>query len=160
MMAVEDAWRRWYPVAREKARRVLGCPGEADDVAQEAFVRFWKAGMVGTEPRRASAWLYRTTTRLSIDRLRARAPHVTLDAIAEEPDPAGPADQLLVLRRELQRIAASVPDTELEVAILHRVDRLGQAEIAEVAGITDRTVRRLLRRLDERLEELRREDGP
>lgn len=160
MMAVEDAWRRWYPIAREKARRVLGAPDDAEDVAQEAFVRFWKAGLCGAEPRRASAWLYRTTTRLSIDRLRARAPYVALEDVPDKPDPAEPADEILVLRRELLRLAASVPDAELEVAILHRVDHLGQAEVAEVAGITDRTVRRILRRLDQRLEQLRREDGP
>lgn len=159
MIAVEDAWRRWYPIAREKARRVLG-NGDADDVAQEAFVRFWRAGLVEIDARRASKWLYRTTTRLSIDRLRERESREGHEAVAGGPKRTGGPDDVMVVRVELQRIAASVPDAELEVAILHRVDRLGQAEVAEVLGITSRTVRRLLDRLDQRLAELRRGEEP
>ena len=38
---------------------------------------------------------------------------------------------------------------ELEAAILNRVDRLSHPEVAEVLGVSERTVRRLLTRFDE-----------
>jgi RNA polymerase sigma-70 factor (ECF subfamily) len=160
MIAVEDAWRRWYPIAREKARRLLGGPEDADDVAQEVFVRFWRAGLVTTDPRRASAWLYRTTTRLCVDRLRERRSRERKESVGTAPSPADGPDERLVLRRELVRLADSTPTAELEVAILHRVDRLSQAEVAQVVGTTERTVRRLLTRFDKRLAEFRGGEEP
>lgn len=156
MSSLEDAWRRWYPIAREKALRVLDCPGDAEDVAQEAFVRLWRTGMVEAEPWRASAWLYRTATRLSIDRLRESRPLEGLAALERAPAETDPADRQVALRQELRQLAAAVPEEELEVAILHRVDRLDQPEVAKVVGISERSVRRLLGRLDRRLERLRR----
>ena len=155
MIAVEAAWRRWYPLAREKARRLLGSGGDADDVAQEVFLRFWREGMAEAPTRTASAWLYKTTTRLSIDRLRELRSRNDHEAALGDLPAAGAPDEQLAVRQELQGIAESVPVAELEVAILHRVDRLDQGEIAEVVGITTRTVRRLLGRFDRRLAELR-----
>ena len=156
MIALEDAWRRWYPIAREKALRVLACPVDADDVAQEAFVRLWRAGMVETEPGRASAWLYRTTTRLSIDRLRAARSRSRVEGAAGLMKPTAIDDERLPWREQFERLASEIPEAELEAAILHRVDRLDQEEIAKVLGITDRTVRRLLSRFEKQLERLGR----
>src|SRR5947207_3115071 len=46
---------------------------EADDVAQETFVRLWRSDLGGDEPRRVLAWIYRTSTRLTIYRMRERS---------------------------------------------------------------------------------------
>ncbi len=51
----------------------------------------------------------------------------------------------------LERIAGRAPARELEVAILSRLDELTQEEIAEVTGMSSRTVRRLLRKFDSRI---------
>jgi RNA polymerase sigma-70 factor (ECF subfamily) len=160
LIAIEDAWRRWYPIAREKALRVLERPGEAEDVAQEAFVRLWQTGMAESEPQRASAWLYRTTTRLSIDRLRAERCRNGAEAAIRALAPPPVIEDRSAARHELERLASLIPEAELEAAILHRVDRLDQGEIAKVLGVTERTVRRLLNRLERRLEQLRGGEEP
>ena len=50
-----------------------------------------------------------------------------------------------------------MPEEELAVAVLCRVDGLSQPEAAGVLGVSDRTVRRLLDRFDERTGALRKE---
>ena len=140
---------------------MLGDFSEADDVAQETFVRLWQAELVGEEPRRVLAWIYRTGTRLAIDRLRERSRVAAADeeaiALAQLGSPAAGGDDALATRRSLGVLARHIPADELEVALLSRLDGLSQPEIADVSRISERTVRRRLRRLDARVARLRKE---
>ena len=65
--------------AIQLAERVLLSPGEADDVAQEAFFRVWKHA-AAFDPGRArfTTWLYRIVLNLAIDR-RRRPPTVPVE---------------------------------------------------------------------------------
>jgi RNA polymerase sigma-70 factor (ECF subfamily) len=157
---VDAAYRRYFPLIREKCRRMLG-EGEADDVAQETFLRLWKSELQDDDPRRLTAWIYRTCTRLAIDRMRERARRAVDDdgdeKLAGLPSRAPAFDESLENRRLLERLARELPREELEMALLHRLDGLTQAEIAEVTRVTDRTVRRCLVRLDARVAKLNAE---
>lgn len=143
---VQQAWQRYFSPVREKCRRVLGDTDEANDVAQETFIRFWKFG-AADEPRTALAWLYRTATRLSVDRLRQRAMHA-------RPVPGGTASSDLeaaaASRQRLERLASTAEPDELQAAVLARLDGMTHPEVAVVMSISERTVRRLLTRFDER----------
>jgi DNA-directed RNA polymerase specialized sigma24 family protein len=54
---LELAYRRCFPVIREKCRRMLGDAGAADDVAQETFMKLWKSRFVDADPRTLAAWV-------------------------------------------------------------------------------------------------------
>lgn len=62
---------RLTPVAYRLALRMLGDRAEAEDVAQEALLRLWRAAP-DWDPGRAriSTWIYRVASNLCIDRLR------------------------------------------------------------------------------------------
>jgi RNA polymerase sigma-70 factor (ECF subfamily) len=160
LVDVEAAYRRYFPVIREKCRRMLFDLAEADDAAQETFVRLWKARLKDSDPRRLVAWIYRTSTRIAIDRLRRRAARMSMNEAMDRLAciPAGP-DEALAARRALELVSRTLPATELEIAVLHRLDGLTLAQVAEVAEISARTVRRFLERLDKRVETLRKESG-
>lgn len=161
MRDFDSAYRRYFPLIREKCRRMLDDSGEADDVAQDTFIRLWQAGLEDAGDRRISSWIYRTSTRLAIDRMRERrrkrGTDEDLAAIENLPVPAR-SDDLLSSKRELQQLARAVPAEELEIAVLSRLDRLTHAEIGEVLELSDRTVRRRLQELERRLQILRREE--
>ncbi len=157
------AYEKYFPIIRAKCARMLSDPEEAADVAQETFIRLWQSPMAGKTPEQLSAWIYQTSTRAAIDRLRHRGRQRTLSQRAaihghgfDGRQGAGvPMDEAALLaRRLLQHLADKLPEDELEVAILSRIDALSHAEIAEVAACSERTVRRLLQRFDERLEKL------
>lgn len=143
-------YARYVAPVRAKCRRLLGDSSAAEDAAQETFLRLLGAGLpVNAEPRVVLAWLYRTGTRISIDMLRERRRRA--DLITDDtPCGADPA-AVLAARSALARIAHATPDDELAAAVLCRVDALTQPEAAAVLNVSERTVRRLLERFDERL---------
>jgi RNA polymerase sigma-70 factor (ECF subfamily) len=129
---------------------------DAQDLAQETFVRLWKSGLDLDDPRRVTAWVYRTATHLAVDHLRRRA--TGTEQLGVEADVALPSSDARVHTRQLlQQLAGKIPADELELAFLDRVDGLTQPESAEVLGVSERTVRRMLTRLDARLEKLKAE---
>lgn len=144
------AYLRFLPSVRAKCRRLLGSTNDAEEAAHEAFVRLWESGPVlaeDTDTRVVMAWLYRTSTRIAIDLLRRRR----RDAIGE-PREDVPCGVMLEASVSAKRVVASlharVPSEELEAAVLCRVDGLSHPEAAEVLGVSERTVRRLLERFD------------
>jgi len=154
------AYARYRPPIQAKCRRILGHSHSAEDVVQETFVRLWKSGLAEAgegDPRTVMAWLYRTCTRLSIDVLRERK-KVGPQEVSESSVPCGvDLAAAAEARAGISSLAASVPEEELAVAVLCRVDGLLQPEAATVLEVSERTVRRMLERFDERTRSLRKE---
>ena len=149
----EDSYRKVFPLVLAKCRRMLRGDVDAMDLAQEVFVRLWQHRELVQDPRTLTAWLYRVSTRLVIDRARQRKlGQQSLCHLQETLEDAASrdAEARFASRRKLRSVLANFPETELEAAILSRLDQLTHAEIAEVVGASERTVRRLLGRFDER----------
>jgi len=106
------------------------------------------------------AWLYRTCTRVAIDVLRDRRRSVPLSPGDQASGCGVDAEVALEARSTLARMFTSTPDDEIEVAILCRVDGLTHPEAAEVMGVSERTVRRLLDRFDTRARAVEKEESP
>ena len=60
--------------------RMLGNKQEAEDIAQEAFMRAYVNIHTFDQKRKFSTWLYRIATNLCIDRIRKKKPDYYLDA--------------------------------------------------------------------------------
>lgn len=153
------AYARLLPPLRAKCRRLLGHSPAAEDVVQEAFLRFLEQGGGGRalDVRIAMAWLYRTSTRLAIDVLRARRRTEAAAADAEALPCGADLQASIAARSTIVALASSATQDELEAAVLCRVDGLPHPEAAAVLGVSERTVRRMLDRFDERTKRLREE---
>jgi RNA polymerase sigma-70 factor (ECF subfamily) len=147
---LERLFRENFAVIQARCARMLGAREEAADVAQETFARLCETGAVHDDPAVRVRWIWRTSTRIAIDLLRRRRLAVETRAAADAEASGRPADAVIAARQDLAAIAAAAPRAELEVAMLCRVDGLTQPEAAEVAGVSERTVRRLLDRFDRR----------
>jgi RNA polymerase sigma-70 factor (ECF subfamily) len=66
-----DAYRELRPLLFSIAYRMVGSASEAEDLVQEAFLRFHRATAGGEEVASPKAWLSAVTTRLAIDHLRS-----------------------------------------------------------------------------------------
>jgi len=159
--AFEDCYRRVFPLVLAKCRRMLRGDSDAMDLAQEVFVRLWRHRELVQDHAALTAWLYRTSTRLVIDRARQRALsqeslqhllHVLEDSSAD-------SEARFISRRQLRSVLSECPESELEAAMLSRLDRMTHPEIAEVVGVGERTVRRMLGRFDERMVALKEMQG-
>ncbi len=159
-LEIDAAYRRYFPIIRERCRRVLSDPEDAQDVAQETFIRLWRSGFAPSDVPQVLAWIYRTSTRLAVDRLRRRRMVARHQAPAT-PEPPSPAPDARVAAQQLLRdVASRMPRGELELLVLHRLDGMKQEDIARVLGISDRGVRRLLVKSSARLARLKEELGP
>ncbi len=152
-----------YALVYRIAWRMLGGPGEAEDVAQEAFLRLWRNAGNLRAARSLRPWLARVASNLAIDRLRRRRP----DTTAELPDVADPSDgpERQVERQAASRIVdaaiASLPERQRTAIVLTYYEELPNADVAEALGVSIEAVESLLararRKLKECLEPSRRE---
>lgn len=126
------------------ATRVLGDRGEAEDVVQQAWLR-----LHGTEADIASvpAWLTTVTTRLCLDRLRARVPvpHEAID-VGTAPDPAEEVALADAVGVALQVVLRRLTPTERVAFVLHDSLAFDFATIASVLGTTPMAARKLASR--------------
>jgi RNA polymerase sigma-70 factor, ECF subfamily len=151
------------PPIRAKCRRMLGRTAVAEEIAQEAFTRLWQSGppLDGTtDTRTIMAWLYVTSTRLATDALRERRLLPIEDAAMELVACSASPAAIAAARSTIVALSRSIPAEEIEAAILTRIDGIPQEKVAELLGVSERTIRRLLERFDQRSAHLREEVAP
>jgi RNA polymerase sigma-70 factor (ECF subfamily) len=123
------------------AAGILGSSDEAEDVAQQVFIKLWQH-LGDYDPTGSFAsWIYRITVNLAIDALRRRK-HETL---LSDDQPAGQVDaegQVLARgqRDAVRRAIAKLPDKTRAALVLREYEQLSYKEIAEALKIPLGTV--------------------
>lgn len=143
------------------AYRLVGNSEDAQDIAQEAFVRVYQAIPRFRQDAAFATWLHRIVLNACHDELarRKRRPLAMTELAGESDEEAPPARELAddgdtpetaVLRWErqnaLQRALAELPETFRMVVILHDVQGLDYREIAGVLHVELGTVKSRLNR--------------
>lgn len=134
------------------AYSVLRNHQDAEDASQEAFLRLWRHRRRWPEIRDRRAWLARTAWRVALDRSKAR-PEIGLeeagDAVLQLAAQGRGVDEIAAHQQMMQlldRLIAALPRDLREALTLSTGAELTSAEIAEVLGIPEGSVRtRLLR---------------
>lgn len=142
--AVRQLVARKLPRLLALAVRMLGDRMEAEDVAQEAFVRIWKQAPHWREGEaRFDTWLHRVAMNLCYDRLRSRRETLddTLDETVPEDSPAvssGPEATLEARQHgaRVRQALAALPARQREALVLTYYQELSNAETAGLMGIT------------------------
>jgi RNA polymerase sigma-70 factor (ECF subfamily) len=144
------------------ALRMLGNAAEAQDVAQEAFLRAHRGLAEFRGEARLSTWLYTIASRLCLNRLAGSERRLTRhgeDALTRLPDGQPGPDQALErgeLEEALHRAIGELADERRIVVVLRDVEGLAYEEIAEALELPVGTVRSRLHRarldLKEKLE--------
>lgn len=153
----------YYPKIVGYLRRVVG-ESEAEDIAQEVFVKVNTALAGFRGESRLSTWIYRIATNAAMDHVRSSASarsHVDKSVDAEADDLPGnvqddaPLLDTLLIRKDMneciQGIVNGLPDNYRAVLVLSDLEGFSNAEIADVLGLSLDTVKIRIHRARARL---------
>jgi RNA polymerase sigma factor (sigma-70 family) len=147
--AVRTLVARKLPRLLALAGRILGENAEAEDVAQETFLRAWKqAPSWRPGAARFDTWLHRVALNLCYDRLRRR--RETLMESPPEVADDGPAPdrglEAADVGRRVARAMQALPERQREAIVLCHYQDLGAAEASRLMGVSIEALESLLSR--------------
>ena len=152
--------------------RMVRDTATAEDLAQEVFLRVYRARKGYAPSAKFTTWLFRIATNLALNQLRDsrhRQMEVSLDAPAETdeagqgsgaatevPDDEPGAVERMIVRdrtKKIRRAIAALPEKQRAAVLLHKYEELGYGEIARILGCSESALKSLLFRAYETLRE-------
>jgi RNA polymerase sigma-70 factor (ECF subfamily) len=132
------------------ALRITRSPEDAEEAAQEAFVRAWLALDRFRGDASFATWLHRIVARRALDHALARRKRETRQTEMEAAEDVAvahtPAGRDLVLARRIERLTAQLTAGQRAVVALYYREGQPVAEIAEMLEMSENTVKTHLRR--------------
>lgn len=146
-----DPYGGLRPLLFSIAYRMVGSASEAEDIVQEAFLRFHRESARGTAIESPKAYLSQITTRLAIDHLRSarvRREHyvgtwLPEPILTEEDETARHAEAADSLSMAFLVLLESLSPVERAVFLLREVFEYGYDEIAGVVGKSEENCRQI-----------------
>lgn len=140
---------RHLPAVLAIARRMLNGDVEAEDVAQEAFLRLWRsAGALDVGDTGARPWLRRVVSNLCIDRIRANQRVEVTDDVPDSEVDGGQLQELSdqELSERVDQALKNLPERQRLALTLFHYEGLSHLEIGEIMGVSNEAVESLLGR--------------
>ena len=163
--AFEDLVRAHEKSVYNLALRMTGNPQDAEDMAQEAFLKAYRSLPDFRGESKFSVWLYRIVSNVCLDHLRrqSRRPTVSLTAADDEggedaqwdvPDESFSPERLLerkLTREAVQKGLAQLPEEQRQILLLREIRGLSYEEIGEILALEPGTVKSRIFRARKRL---------
>jgi RNA polymerase sigma-70 factor (ECF subfamily) len=145
--------------------KMLGDEADAEDIAQQVFLRVWKSASRYEPTAKFTTWLFKITRNLVFNELRRRRRHPaqSLDASSEDdrpfqaPDPGAKAPDTAMLDEEMQTAIQhaidALPEIQRMAIVLRRYDDISYEEIGEILDLSVPAVKSVLFRARTELRE-------
>ncbi len=138
--AFESLMRMHERMVVGTAYRLLGRLEDAQDAAQEVFLRFYKNfAQIQSDPK---PWLYRVTVNICNDYYRRRS--VIAEPDERQADPSPDPERIVTMderKRLLMGGLQTLPDRERAAIVLREFEGLSTREVASILGVEEVTVR-------------------
>ena len=132
-MTPREIYQRYGAIVFRRARRLLGDEQAAKDACQEVFLRLFRS-LPEFERASPMTWLYTVTTNHCLNLIRDEQRHRKLLAANAATIPNA------AVTPSLATLLRGFPEELQAIAVYYFVDEMSQAEIANVLGISQRTV--------------------
>jgi RNA polymerase sigma factor (sigma-70 family) len=145
---LEEVFRATYPRVVAVAARVLGSRDEAEDVAQEVFVKFGRASV---PPGDAAGWLCVAAAHTALNHLRTGRRRATREQAVGGPDQVQPdVAEAAVIGDERRRVRAALGRLPRRhaIALVLRHSGLTYAEVAAALDLSPGSVGTTVRRAE------------
>src|SRR5216684_962407 len=132
-------YRVYGPAIYSRCHRLLGDRAAAEDATQETFMRVQRHLDKAPTSREALIWIYRIATNYCLNEISNVKTRATPMEVL--PESAGVDEERLLANRDLAaRLIDRAPKKLRAVAWLHYVDGVDQGQVAQILGISRRTV--------------------
>lgn len=165
--AFEELVHRHTRAVLNLVYRYLGDASRAEDVAQDIFVKVYRARMKYEPKAKFTTWLYRIAVNHCLNEIRAGKSRPSLGApvndLLEHPAAEDPDARLhrQELREAVKGAIDALPENQRMAVLLSRYEDMSYDEIAETMGLSLEAVKSLLFRAKENLQRaLARFDQP
>ncbi len=160
---MNDDWKDWFdrhgPALVLLARAWVPTRADAEDVVQEAFIRFWRSHARVDDP---AAYLFGCVKRCALDWVRTRGRQARREAAAARPEGEplfeGPVEQS-ERRAAVAAALGMLPDTQREVLVMRVWGGLTFPQIAAALGVPAETAASRFRYALGKLRELLAEEA-
>lgn len=145
--------------------RMVQDPAMAEELAQEVFLRVYKARRRYVPDARFTTWLFKIATNLALNAVRdtrvergtsSSLEEVEPGAVARLRDPRRSAEREMIEQERVRRIREAVtalPEKQRVAVILHKYHDMDYAQIAQILDCSTSALRSLLFRAYETLRE-------
>jgi RNA polymerase sigma-70 factor (ECF subfamily) len=146
--AFEEIVFRYRQHVWRTAYRFLGDAMEAEDVAQEAFLKLLEAAPRYRPTAAFRTYIYSILTHLCIDRSRKKRPAGIVETQEIADSSPNPAQSVMAEERQAQirKALGTLPSNQKAAILLRHYEGLSYAEIAQVLGATAKAVEGLISR--------------
>ena len=145
-----DAYVKYAPLVYRRSLAILADPDEALDAVQDVFLRLNDRMESFRGESTLVTWLYRVATNHCLNRLRARKTRwKAAQTLRQESEASGqdPLDRRIERRDLLARLLEQFDTRKVQMVFYRYFDEMTQVEIARVMGISERAVRKALRKV-------------
>ena len=145
---IKELFDKYGPMVLRRSRSILGNESDAEEAAQEVFIRAIKGGQTFEKRSQVSTWLYKITTNYCLNQLRNQKRRRELwqtegAPVKEQLSQDHPEVSLLI-----RRLLHAADETQAKVAIYVYIDGMSHAEVAKLLGVSRRTVGNILERFN------------
>jgi RNA polymerase sigma-70 factor (ECF subfamily) len=144
--------------------KMLGNPSDAEDIAQQVFIRVWKSAVRYEPQAKFTTWLFTITRNLVFNevRRRQRKPTVSMQEreetthrVVEDVQGSSPDEELLRSEMEaaIDRAIEALPEKQRLAVVLRRYEEMPYEEIGVVLSMSVPAVKSLLFRARAQLKE-------
>ena len=162
--AFEELVERHQRAVIGTVAKMLGNASDAEDIAQQVFVRIWKSAVRYEAQAKFTTWLFTITRNLVFNevRRRQRKPTVSVDEreetthrTVEDLQAVSPDDEMLQteLEEAIDRAIQGLPDKQRMAVVLRRYEEMPYEEIAAVLEMSIPAVKSILFRARAHLKE-------
>lgn len=157
-------FRHVYPIIFRVALRITGRDDLAEEVCQEALIRYFQRIERFPDEHQAKYWLIRVAKNLALNVAKRSGREIqAYERVGRESEHESESGEQALLRKEtaeeVQAALEKLPDRMKSVLVLKEYGQLNYKEIGSVLGITEGNVKVRVHRARERLLKLLEEDA-
>jgi RNA polymerase sigma-70 factor (ECF subfamily) len=141
-LAIEELYRLYREPLLRYLQRLCGSPEQAEELAQETFIKAYTGLLAFRGECSVATWLFRIARNLYLNSLRRPSPaRIDTDELLAIPDSGsyGDPEQQIAAGERRDRIGmalAQLPEQQRSVLLLRDAEGLAYIEIADVLGIS------------------------